>query len=112
MSLPRKTLCLLVLLSALGQPATADTNPAAAAMPSAAAQGTIQPAQALRLRIRGRDDGGLIFRGNRDSSEVLFDGSILQAIRWTAIAVCVTVGGSVMIVFASLLRPFLSDWKK
>ena len=81
-------------------------------MPAAASQESIQTTQALRLRIRGRDDGGLIFRGNRDSSEVLFDGSILQAIRWTAIAVCVTVGGSVMLVFASLLRPFLSDWKK
>jgi hypothetical protein len=58
----------------------------------------------LRERLRN----GILFRKQPNGdSEVLFDGSIAAAIRWTAIAVCMTVGGSVMIVFASLLRPFL-----
>ena len=58
-------------------------------------------------RLRERFRSGLLFRQTPEGQEVLFDGTIAAAIRWTAIAVCMTVGGSVIIVFLSLLRPFL-----
>lgn len=58
-------------------------------------------------KLRERFRSGLLFRQTPDGQEVLFDGTVAAAIRWTAIAVCMTVGGSVIIVFLSLLRPFI-----